>query len=193
MIERVCQTCGGTGTIVSNPCRKCSGSGRLKGEKNLEVNIPSGVDNGSKIKISGEGEAGFKGAPCGDLYVFVSIKPHKLFTRKDKDICCKVPVSMVTAALGGEVKVLSIDGAENIIKIPHGTQSGHQFRLKSKGMPGIRSFRKGDMIVDILVEVPVSISRKQKELLLKFAEEGSEETNSPQTFEFRRRTDSNTL
>lgn len=184
-IEKTCQTCGGTGTIISNPCKKCYGSGRVKGEKNLEISVPAGIDTGSKIRIQGEGEAGFKGAPNGDLYIFVSVKPHKVFIRKGNDIYCSVPISMVTAALGGEIEVPSIDGEINKVKIPHGTQSGHQFRLKSKGMPEIRyASRRGDMIVEISVETPVSLSKRQKEILEEFEKEKNDEKNSPKVSEF---------
>ena len=183
-LERTCSTCGGAGSVLSDPCKKCSGSGRVKGERNLEVNIPAGVATGSKIRILGEGEAGFKGAPAGNLYVFVNVAPHKIFVRSENDLYCKVPISMVRAALGCDIKVPDLDGNDCEIKIPHGTQSGAQFRVKGKGMPGVNSFRRGDMIVEAIVETPVSLSKKQKELLEQFATEADEQTNCPKSFEF---------
>lgn len=183
-IERTCSTCGGTGSIISNPCSKCSGSGRVKGVKNLEVSIPAGVDNGSKVKLSGEGEAGFKGAAAGDLYIFVSVKPHAVFKRSDSDIYVTANISMVNAALGCEIDVPSIDGTKQTVKIPKGTQTGTQFRIRSHGMSMVRSANRGDMIVEIVVETPVSLSKKQRELLEEFAKEKNDETNSPKTFDF---------
>jgi molecular chaperone DnaJ len=183
-IEKTCQTCGGAGTVLSDPCKKCSGSGRVKGEKNLEVNIPAGVSSGSKIRIIGEGEAGFKGAPAGNLYVFVNVLQHKIFQRRDNDIYCVVPISMTTAALGGEIKVPDLDGNDCIIKIQHGTQSGAQFRIRDKGIPFVNSHKKGDLIIEVMVETPVSLSKKQKEILEQFANEKDDKTNNPKSFEF---------
>lgn len=183
-IERPCSTCGGTGSVLSDPCKKCSGSGRIKGEKNLEITIPAGVFTGSKIRIVGEGEAGFKGAPAGNLYIFINVLSHKIFMRDGNDLICKVPISMVKAALGGEIEVPDLDGVNNTIKIPHGTQSSAQFRLKGKGMPILNSSKKGDMIVEVIVETPVSLSSRQKEILEQFAKERDENTNSPNSFEF---------
>ena len=183
-IEKTCQTCGGTGSVLSDPCKKCSGSGRVKGEKNLEINIPAGISTGSKIRIAGEGEAGFKGAPSGNLYIFVNVLNHKIFQRNENDLYCTVPISMIMATLGGEIKVPDLDGNDSTIKIPHGTQSGAQFRIKGKGMPVVNSSKRGDMIVKIEVETPVSLSKKQKEILEQFAGEKDEKTNSPKSFEF---------
>ena len=183
-IERTCSTCGGSGSIISNPCTKCSGSGRIKGVKNLEVSIPAGVDNGSRVRIAGEGEAGFKGAPVGDLYIFVNVKQHPIFKRSDSDIYVMANVSMIDAALGCEIEVPSIDGSKQIIKIPKGTQTGSQFRIKNYGMSMIKSRNRGDMIVDVVVETPVSLSKKQKELLEEFAKTSGKETNSPKSFDF---------
>ncbi len=183
-IEKTCATCGGTGSILSDPCHKCSGSGRVKGEKNLEVSIPAGVDSGSRIRLAGEGEAGFKGAPSGDLYIFINVKQHELFRRSDSDIYITVPISAVTATLGGEIEVPSIDKSIQKIKIPHGTQTGHQFRVRSKGMSKLRSNSRGDMIVEVVVETPTSLSKEQKELLQKFATEKDEKANNPQTYSF---------
>ena len=183
-IERPCTTCGGSGSILSDPCKKCSGSGRVKGEKNLEINIPAGVSTGSKIRIVGEGEAGFKGAPAGNLYIFINVLSHKIFIRKENDLYCTAPISMVKASLGDDINVPDLDGNNCNIKIPHGTQSGSQFRIKGKGMPVVNSSRRGDLIVEAVVETPVSLSKKQKEILEQFANEKDEKTNSPKSFEF---------
>lgn len=183
-IERTCTTCGGSGSILANPCKKCSGSGRIKGEKNLEINIPAGVETGSKVRIPGEGEAGFKGAPSGDLYVFINIKNHNIFKRLDSDLYVNVPINICIATLGGEIEVPSMDGTVQKIKIPHGTQTGHQFRIRGKGMPILRSNNSGDIIVEIFVETPISLSRKQKDLLKEFLEDKEEKTNNPKTFDF---------
>lgn len=184
IIERTCATCGGTGSILSDPCKKCSGSGRVRGEKNLEINIPAGVDSGSKVRISGEGEAGFKGAPSGDLYIFINVRHHNIFKRSDSDLHITVPINICVAALGGEVDVPSIDGSTQKIKIPHGTQTGHQFRVRSKGMSMIRSNNRGDMIVEVFVETPVSLSTKQKDLLKEFMKAKEEKVNNPKNFDF---------
>ncbi len=183
-IEKTCHTCGGAGSILSDPCKKCSGSGRIKGEKNLEVNIPAGVETGSKIRLNGEGEAGFKGGQTGDLYIFINVLPHKIFTRKENDLHCTATISMAKAALGGEIEIPDLDGNLFEIKIPHGTQSNCQFRVKSKGMPILRSSKRGDIIVEVMVETPVSLSKRQKELLEEFINEKDEKTNSPKSSEF---------
>ncbi|MDR3224373.1 MAG: molecular chaperone DnaJ [Holosporales bacterium] len=183
-IEKPCQACGGSGSVLSDPCKKCSGSGRVKGEKNLEVNIPAGVATGSKIRIVGEGEAGFKGAQVGSLYVFVNVMPHKVFERRDSDLFCVVPVSMVKAALGGEIEVPDLGGESCVIKIPSGTQSNTQFRARGHGMSVVNSSRKGDLVVEVVVETPVALSKRQKEILEQFANEKDDKTNSPNSFEF---------
>lgn len=183
-IERTCTTCGGTGNVLSDPCKRCTGSGRIKGEKDLAVTIPAGIMAGNRVRISGEGEAGFKGAESGDLYVFVNVLPHKIFVRRDNDLYCKVPLSMVKASLGCEIEVPDLAGNISKIKISHGTQSGAQFRIKGHGMPFINSSRCGDLIVEAVVETPVSLSKRQKELLEEFAKEEDEKTNNPQSFEF---------
>jgi molecular chaperone DnaJ len=156
----------------------------VKGEKTLEVSIPAGVDSDSRVRIPGEGEAGFKGAPPGDLYVFIIVKPHELFKRRDSDIYINVPIGIITASIGGEIEVPSIDGSMNSIKIPHGTQTGHQFRVRSKGMSMVRSNNRGDMIVEVVVETPVSLSRRQKNLFNEFEVEGDTKSNSPKVFDF---------
>ncbi|MDR1365372.1 MAG: molecular chaperone DnaJ [Holosporales bacterium] len=183
-LERACQTCGGSGSVLSDPCKKCSGSGRVKGEKTLEVNIPAGVSSGSKIRVAGEGEAGFKGASPGSLYICVTVLPHKIFTRNNSDLCCSAPISMVSAALGTRIGVPSLDGVNCEVDVPPGTQSGTQFKVRGKGIPLINSSKKGDLIVEIIVETPVSLSKKQKEILEQFAGERDDKTNNPKSFEF---------
>lgn len=181
IVERTCTTCGGTGQIISNPCRRCHGQGRSKKEKTIEVNIPAGVSDGMKIRVAGEGESGVRGAPAGDLYVFLSIKPHKMFKRDGQTIYCKVPITMVIATLGGEIEVPAIDGERIHVKIPAGTQHAHQIRIKNKGMQSVRSTMRGDMIVETSIEIPVNLSKRQKELLEEFSTEASHHNNSPQS------------
>ena len=180
-VERACPNCGGAGKTIKDPCSQCHGSGRLRKEKKLEVNIPSGVEDGTRIRLSGEGEAGFRGGPNGDLYVFVSIKPHKFFQRQGANLNCRVPVPMVTATLGGDVEVPLIDGGRTKVKIPSGTQSGTQMRLRAKGMKVMRQGSRGDMFVEVAVETPVNLNQKQKELLKEFSGEAPAEKNSPQS------------
>lgn len=180
-IERTCHTCHGLGQTIKNPCTKCHGQGRVKKEKTLAINVPAGIEDGSRIRLTGEGEAGLRGGPTGDLYVFVHIKPHKLFERHGSDIFCSVPVSMVTAALGGEVQVPTIDGSKSKVKIPEGTQSGKQLRLKDKGMSILRSQRRGNMIIQVMVETPVNLTKKQKELLEEFGGIEKKSHSSPQS------------
>jgi molecular chaperone DnaJ len=187
IFEKTCHTCLGAGTILSDPCKRCQGSGRVKGEKNLEVNIPAGVATGNKIKISGEGEAGFKGAQPGDLYVFINVLSHKIFRRDNNNLSCKVPISMMTATLGGEIHVPDLDGNSSTIKIPSGTQSGTEFVIRGKGMPILNSSRKGDMTIEVSVETPTSLSKRQKELLEEFANEKDEKANNPKTSDFFRK------
>ncbi len=186
-IERACATCGGAGQTIAKPCRPCNGSGRTRKEKNLEVKIPAGVEEGTRIRITHEGEAGLRGAPAGDLYVFLNIKQHSLFKRQGSDILCKVPIQMTTAVLGGEIEVPAIDGSQVSVKIPTGTQPGQQFRVKSKGMSILRATGRGDMIIEAKVETPVSLSKKQRELMEQFAELGKGEKNSPESSGFFRK------
>jgi molecular chaperone DnaJ len=176
-IERVCHTCQGAGRIIKDPCRKCGGEGRVRSEKTLEVNIPAGVEEGTRIRLTGEGEAGRQGATPGDLYIFLSIKPHQMFKRDGADLFCRVPIPMTVAALGGTVEVPTIEGARVKITVPAGTQTGHQMRLRGKGMPVLRQRVRGDMYVDIMVETPVKLTRKQEELLRAFAEETTGESH----------------
>jgi len=176
-IERTCPACQGRGEIIQDPCPDCNGTGRKTKERTLSVNIPAGVEDGTRIRLANEGEAGLRGGPPGDLYIFLSIKPHEFFQRDGADLFCRVPISMTTAALGGQIEVPTVDGKRVRVKIPEGTQSGRQIRLKGKGMPVLRSNMKGDMYIQIEVETPKNLTRKQKELLRQFEEASSEETN----------------
>ena len=170
-IERSCSTCGGVGEIIKDPCKKCHGSGRVRREKTLKVNIPKGIDSGRRIRLSGEGEAGTRGGPAGDLYILISVKPHKFFRRDGANLYCRVPIAMTTAALGGDIEVPTIEGKRTKMKIPGGTQTGQQFRLKGKGMPVIQSTATGDMYIEIFVETPVNLNAKQKEVFKKLDED----------------------
>ncbi|MEM1398413.1 MAG: molecular chaperone DnaJ [Pseudomonadota bacterium] len=183
-IERVCPTCSGAGRIIQNPCITCNGTGRTETDKELEVKIPAGVDDGTRIRLSGEGEAGMRGAPPGDLYIFLSIKPHKLFKRDGADLYCVAPIPMTTAALGGAIEVPTIEGARAKVSIPGGTQPGAQFRLRSKGVSVLRSSNRGDMYVQVRVETPVNLTKRQKELLKEFDEEGGTASTSPESHGF---------
>jgi molecular chaperone DnaJ len=171
-IERTCATCGGAGRVIRDPCRPCGGSGRVQRDKTLQVQIPPGVEDGTRIRLSGEGEAGLRGAPPGDLYIFLAVKPHRLFQREGLAIHCRVPIPMTTAVLGGAIEVPTIEGARARVTIPAGTQSGHQFRLKGKGMVPMRGQGRGDMIVQAMIETPVNLTAKQKELLKEFDKSG---------------------
>jgi molecular chaperone DnaJ len=177
-IERTCPTCHGAGKVIKNPCKVCGGAGRVRTEKTLSVNIPPGVEDGTRIRLSGEGEPGARGAQNGDLYVFLSVAPHRLFQRDGANILCRVPLSMVTAALGGAIEVPTIDGGKAKITIPPGTQTGHRFRLRGKGMSVLRSVARGDMFVEAAVEVPVKLTSRQQELLKEFAAEGGDSHES---------------
>ncbi len=176
-IERTCPTCGGRGEVIQDPCDVCSGAGRVMRERTLSVNIPAGVEDGTRIRLAGEGEAGARGGPSGDLYIFISIKPHSLFQREGADIFCRVPISFVTAAMGGEFNVHTIGGSEVKVSVPEGTQTGKQFRLKGKGMPVLRSREIGDLYIQVTVETPQKLTRRQKELLQEFDSESSKETH----------------
>ncbi|MDX1975895.1 MAG: molecular chaperone DnaJ [Rickettsiales bacterium] len=181
-LERTCHGCQGTGKIIKDPCRKCAGSGRTRKEKTLSVNIPAGVEDGTRIRLSGEGEVGERGGAPGDLYIFISVKPHSLFKRDGADLHCEVPMKMTTAALGGTVEVPTIDGGRVKVTIPEGTQSGHQFRLRSKGMSVLRSSHRGDMYLHTLVETPVKLNKKQRDMLKDFEKTSS--GTSPQSDSF---------
>jgi len=180
-LERTCAACQGRGEVISDPCTTCGGSGRVNQERTLSVNIPAGIEDGTRIRLAGEGEAGLRGGPAGDLYIFLSIKPHPFFQRDGADIFCRVPISMVTAALGGQIEVPVIDGSKSRIKVPEGTQTGKQFRLKTKGMPVLRSTQRGDMYIQVMVETPRNLTRRQRELLEEFETESSHENHPEST------------
>ncbi len=184
-VERTCPNCGGTGQTIKDPCRTCSGTGREQKEKTLSVNIPSGVEDGTRIRLSGEGEAGLRGAPPGDLYIFLAVKPHRFFKRDGADLHVRVPVSMTDAALGGQIEVPTVEGKLVRVTIPEGTPTGHQLRLRGKGMKVLRSASRGDMFVQIFVETPVQLTKKQKELLKEFAgDEKQTKKHSPESSGF---------
>jgi len=182
-IERTCPSCQGRGETIEDPCQGCRGSGRTTKERTLSVNIPAGVEDGTRIRLAGEGEAGLRGGPAGDLYIFLSIKPHEFFQRDGADLFCKVPISMTTAALGGQIEVPTVDGAATRVKVPEGSESGKQFRLKGKGMPVLRSKVSGDMYIQVEVEAPKSLTKRQRELLEEFEKESHKET-SPESAGF---------
>lgn len=188
-IERTCPTCQGRGETIADPCSACSGAGRVVKERTLSVNIPAGVEDGTRIRLSGEGEAGLRGGSAGDLYIFLSIKPHEFFQRDGADVFCRVPISMTTAALGGQVEVPTLDGTTSRVKIPEGTETGKQFRLKGKGMPVLRSNTSGDLYIQVDVETPKSLTRRQRELLEEFEKLSAKETSPASTGFFARMKD----
>jgi len=163
-VERACSTCGGQGSVIKNPCKKCSGAGRTRKEKTLKVNVPKGIEGGRRIRLSGEGEAGTRGGPSGDLYILVGTKSHKFFKRDGANLYCRVPIAMTKATLGGEIEVPTIAGKRTSMKIPGGTQTGQQFRLKEQGMTVLNSKTKGDMYIEIFVETPVNLNKKQQDM-----------------------------
>lgn len=181
-VERTCPTCSGMGQIVKNPCKTCRGAGRVEKDCALSVNIPAGVETGTRIRLAGEGEAGMRGGPSGDLYIFIEVKDHELFERDGPNLFCRVPVSMSTAALGGSIEVPTIDGGRGRVQIPGGSQSGRQMRLRGKGMPPLRGGGTGDMIIELAVETPVNLTSRQKELLQEFEKES--ENNNPESSSF---------
>ncbi len=181
-VERACPTCGGRGQVIADPCNICHGQGRVTKERNLSVNIPAGVEDGTRIRLAGEGEAGLRGGPSGDLYIFLSMRPHEFFKRDGADLYCEVPISMATASLGGEIEVPTIDGRKARVSIPEGAQNDKQFRLKGKGMPVLRSAQHGDMYIQVSVETPVNLTRRQKELLREFDKDSGQ--NSPESAGF---------
>ena len=184
-IERPCPTCGGEGSSIKNPCLKCSGTGQVKKQKTISVTIPPGVDTGTRIRISGEGEPGQRGAGNGDLYIFVEVQKDKLFEREEANIFCQIPISITTAILGGDVDVPTIEGKKARLNIPPGTQSETQFRLKNKGMSILRQTRRGDMYVETNVEIPVNLNNKQKAILQEFEKEGgTSKKHSPKSQSF---------
>jgi molecular chaperone DnaJ len=180
-IERTCPACHGQGQVIEKPCRTCNGAGRTRKEKTLSVTIPAGVEDGTRIRLAGEGEAGMRAAPAGDLYIFLNVKPHRIFVRDGADIHCRVPIPMTTAALGDTVNVPTIDGSRAKVTIPHGAQTGHQLRLRGKGMPVLRSAQRGDMYIEAIVETPVNLTSRQKELLEEFNKAAGGKPTSPES------------
>jgi len=180
-IERTCPSCQGAGRVIEKPCRNCAGQGRARKEKTLSVNIPPGVEDGTRIRLAGEGEIGMRGAAAGDLYIFLTLAPHRLFQRDGANIHCKVPIPMATAALGGAIEVPSIDGGRAKVTVPAGTQSGHQFRLRAKGMSVLRAQTRGDMYVHAVIETPMNLTKRQQDLLKEFEREGEAAKTSPES------------
>jgi molecular chaperone DnaJ len=180
LVERTCPQCGGRGRIIRNPCRICHGAGTTQRDRSLQVSIPAGVEDGTRIRLAGEGESGGSGVPAGDLYVHVAIRQHQIFQRDGANIFCIVPVPMTRAAMGGEIEVPAIDGARVKVKIPPGTQSGDQHRLRGKGFSVLRSAQRGDMYIQVKVEIPQHLTRRQRELLEQFDAEGNAKSN-PET------------
>ena len=167
-VERTCPACNGAGQVIEDPCKTCGGAGRTRKEKTLKVTVPAGVEDGTRIRLSGEGEAGAQGGSAGDLYIFIAVAPHRMFQRDSADLHLRVPIPMTTAAIGGSVEVPTIEGKRAKVTVPGGTQSGHQFRLRGKGMSVLRSQARGDMYIDVVVETPVNLSKRQEELLREF-------------------------
>src|SRR5271163_3180674 len=180
-IERTCPTCQGAGTVIEKPCRSCGGQGRVRREKTLSVSIPPGVEDGTRIRLAGEGEVGLHGAAAGDLYIFISIAAHPIFQRDGANIFCRVPIPMTTAALGGTLEVPTVEGGRTRVSVPPGTQSGHQFRLRGKGMTVLRSPVRGDMYINAIVETPVNLSKRQQELLREFEQAGENRKTNPES------------
>ncbi|MFT4715543.1 MAG: molecular chaperone DnaJ [Paracoccaceae bacterium] len=181
-VERTCPTCSGRGQIINNPCRTCGGAGRQQKERSLSVNIPAGVETGTRIRLSGEGEAGLRGGPSGDLYIFIEVRDHEIFEREAQNLFCRIPVSFGTAALGGEIEAPTIDGGRSRVKIPAGSQTGKQMRLRGKGMPALRGGQSGDLYIELAIETPVNLTSKQRELLREFGELGK--NNNPESTNF---------
>src|SRR6056297_1608912 len=181
-VERTCPTCSGLGQIIKNPCKTCHGQGRVEKDRALNVNIPAGVETGTRIRLAGEGEAGMRGGPPGDLYIFIEVAKHDIFEREDNNLFCRVPVAMTDAALGGDIEVPTIDGGRSRVKIPGGSQSGRQMRLRNKGMPSLRGGGHGDMFIELAVETPVNLTSRQKELLREF--DSLSEDNNPESKSF---------
>jgi molecular chaperone DnaJ len=189
-VETACPRCGGAGRLLLDPCQTCSGHGQVRRERVLEVRIPAGVDDGSRIRLAGEGDGGARGGPRGDLYIFVSVRPHELFERDGLDLMCSVPVPMATAALGGEIEAPCLLGGENCdgeckirVKVPEGAQTGRTVRLRGKGMPSLRSRERGDLVVELFIETPTKLTAKQKALLKEFSGLCGEHQN-PQSANF---------
>jgi len=176
-VQQTCPQCSGSGEMITNPCGSCGGQGKKQASKRLSVTIPKGVDDGTRIRLAGKGEAGSRGAGNGDLYLFINVYSHELFKRSDENLFFECPISIADAALGTSIEIPTVDGGKAKIKIPSGTQSGKQFRLKGKGMPYMRGSGTGDLYVQVNTEVPVSLNKEQKELLEKFREIENEKSN----------------
>ena len=180
-IERTCPNCNGEGSVIADPCTDCSGQGRVRKERTLSVDVPAGIESGTRIRLAGEGEAGPRGGPEGDLYIFVNVDEHDLFERDSADLYCAMPIPMTTAALGGKFEAPTIDGGRVKIDVPEGVQTGKRFRVKGKGMTVLNQKRRGDLYVEIAVESPVGLNQRQKELLQEFCESGGGEEACPQS------------
>lgn len=181
-ISRPCDVCSGAGEVVRERCGECRGAGRIEALQSIRVKVPAGIDEGTRLRITGEGEAGIAGGPPGDLFVVIAVKPHPFFQREGQDLHCEVPIAFVRAALGGEVEVPTLEG-KVALRIPEGTQSGKVMRLRGKGLPSLRSSARGDQLVHVFVEVPTKLTKGQRELLEQFAEESGDEV-SPVTKSF---------
>jgi molecular chaperone DnaJ len=181
-VERTCPTCSGRGQIINNPCKSCAGAGRKHKDRSLSVNIPAGVETGTRIRLAGEGDAGMRGGPAGDLYIFIEVQDHPIFEREAANLFCRIPVSFASAALGGEIEAPTIDGGRSRVKIPAGSQTGKQMRLRGKGMPALRGGGVGDLYIELALETPVNLSAKQKELLREFDDLGKD--NNPEESNF---------
>tara|TARA_B100001939_G_scaffold339572_1_gene346544 strand:- start:551 stop:1684 length:1134 start_codon:yes stop_codon:yes gene_type:complete len=183
MVERTCPACQGRGQVITSPCKNCHGAGKVEKRKTLSVKIPAGVEDGTRIRLQGEGECGSRGAPNGDLYIFIHMEYHPIFQRDGSTIFCEVPIPMTVAALGGEIEVPTVDGQKTALKISPGTQTGKQYRLRGKGMPILHSSQYGDMVIQTRVETPVNMTKKQKQLLREFANECGDDV-SPESSGF---------
>ncbi|MFQ5621942.1 MAG: molecular chaperone DnaJ [Paracoccaceae bacterium] len=181
-VERTCPTCSGRGQIIQNPCRSCAGAGRVQKDRTLNVNIPAGVETGTRIRLAGEGEAGMRGGPPGDLYIFIEVAPHPIFERDGQNLYCRIPVSMTTAALGGDIEAPTLDGGRTRVRVPPGAQSGKQLRLRGKGMPTLRGSGIGDLYIELAIETPVNLTAEQKDLLRRFEEISKDNHPASQDF-----------
>jgi len=181
-VERTCPSCHGRGQIIKNPCGSCAGAGRVQKDRSLSVNIPAGVETGTRIRLTGEGEAGLRGGPSGDLYIFIELQEHSIFQRDGVNLFCSIPISMTTAALGGEMEAPTIDGGRSKVRVPAGVQSGKQLRLRGKGMPALRGSGMGDLYIELEAETPTNLTSRQKELLREFEAESKD--NNPAGHDF---------
>ncbi|BDB96094.1 molecular chaperone DnaJ [Candidatus Hydrogenosomobacter endosymbioticus] len=182
IVEQTCSACHGDGEVIEKFCDTCKGSGRIKGKRSITVKIPNGIENESQIRVQGKGEAGFRGGAAGDLYIQIFVKQHDIFTRDGNDLHCEFPISFITASLGGDVEVPTIEGDKEKLNIPEGTQFGNKFVIKGKGMQKMRSSSRGNMLVHAIVEIPVNLTKSQKELLKKFQEEEDNRTSGARGF-----------